>query len=95
MKLSVLENIIEIEFEKDNEKYMIIYKNKIEAQKNKDRLKDRVKKNSDLNKYLKNIDYKVLLNKEDLLLINEASFSTPPIYNMALKTGVDQLIIIN
>ena len=95
MKLRILENIIEIEFENNNEKYMIIYNNKNEAQKNKNILKEQVNNNGNLNKYLNKINYKVILNKEDLLIINEVSFSTPPIYNMALKTGVDQLIIVN
>ncbi|MGM0438482.1 MAG: hypothetical protein ACQEQD_09435 [Bacillota bacterium] len=93
MYLKLLENIIEIKF--DNKKKMIIFKNKNEAQNNLMKLNKEVKNPDDFESYLNDLDYKVILKTAELEFINESSISTPPIYNMALKTGVDQLIIVN
>ncbi|HKL74631.1 MAG TPA: hypothetical protein VJ881_01065 [Halanaerobiales bacterium] len=93
MNLKLLENIIEIKF--GNKKEMIIFKNKNMAQKNLIKINNEVKNRDDFMDYLQNLDYKVILKTEELEFINESIVSTPPIYNMALKTGVDQLIIVN
>ena len=93
MNLNLLENIIEIEF--GNRKNMLIFKNKNRAQNNLLKIKKEVKNKDDFKSYLKDLDYKVILKTEELEFINESAISTPPIYDMALKTGVDKVIIVN
>lgn len=93
MKLNLLENIIEIEF--DDKKKMLIFKNKNLAKNNLFKIKEEIKNLDDFQSYLKDLNYKVILKTEELEFINESAISTPPIYDMALKTGVDQLIIVN
>ena len=93
MKSNLLENIIEIKF--GNKKKMLIFKNKDMARNNLLKINREIKNLSDFKSYLKNLDYKVILKTEELKFINESDISTPPIYDMALKTGVDQLIIVN
>lgn len=95
MKVRKLENIIEVKINEDDRKYMFIYKNKDKANDEKDFFQNEVKDNKDVEKYLERVDYKVILDKEILKLINESNLKTPPIYEMALKTGVSQLVIIN
>ncbi|MGM0409438.1 MAG: hypothetical protein ACQEQF_01645 [Bacillota bacterium] len=95
MKVRKLENIIEVKINEDDKKYMFIYKNRDKANDEKDFFKNKVKDNEDIEKYLERVDYKVILDKEILKLINETTLRTPPIYEMALKTGVSQLVIIN
>lgn len=95
MKIRKLENIIEIKINEEDRKYMFIYKNRDKAMVEKDYLKNKVKDNEDIEKYLEKVDYKVILDKEILKLINETTFVTPAIYKMALETGVTQLVIIN
>ena len=93
MYLKLLENIIEIKFE--DRKKMIIFKNKVMAQNNLRKINKEVKNQGDFKSYLDDLDYKVMLKTEELEFINESEISTPPIYDMALRTGVDQLIIVN
>lgn len=93
MNSKLLENIIEIEF--NNKKKMIIFKNKSNAQNNFKKINEQVKNKDDFKIYLNKLNYKVILSKDELRFINESNISTPPIYNMALKTGVNQLIIVN
>ncbi len=95
MKIRKLENIIEIKISEKDRKYMFIYKNRDKAMVEKDYFQNKVKDNEDIEKYLEKVDYKVILDKEILKLINETTFVTPAIYKMALETGVTQLVIMN
>lgn len=93
MNLKLLENIIEIKFA--NKKEMLIFKDKKMAKNNLIKLNNEVENRNDYINYLKKLDYKVILKTEELEFINKSNITTPPIYNMAFKTGVDQLIIVN
>lgn len=93
MNLKLLENVIEIKF--GNKKEMLIFKDKKMAKNNLIKINNEIENRNDYIDYLKDLDYKVILKTEELEFINESKITTPPIYNMALKTGVDQLIIVN
>jgi hypothetical protein len=94
IRVNQLENIVDIELLDSGQKYMIIFPNKNKGIKCREKVESDIEIKEELEKYLHSLNYKVILGREVLSLINETSNRTPPIYKMAVKSGINQVIIV-